>query len=428
MPTQVINQSIYLPNYPVAPTDIVNKGYIDDKLSRKNFFRAVERYTSISTSGLVVYSGGVADVVNNMSGYSTGQPGQTTTWQVPTGVTSIDVLVADGGNGGYRNGGGGGAGGAVKETLNVSVTPGSRLSIVVGSGGTGAWSSFGSAQSPSGGSSSSLTVGTSLISTAGATKNAGGTYSTILSKTLGKSGGTAVSPVEAGDGGGGGTTGSSGWGYNGSGGNAGVVAIRYSVAGSVNNGNLTLKNLYSQNGNPTANGTAITDPATNVWRRLNNVEIFTSSAGNDSRVTGSPFAQLNNVNTNGTYVLLQPGTYDIHAGGSLLMTETHCMSLMKFTPSKNDYTIIAPGTVCYNEIAGSYNSNVSFAGGRFTFSSAVGIALFHVFGGSYTPSKGTPTYTQLGGFPIQYIANPPDWLLRYLPTMTTAWINIEKIG
>jgi hypothetical protein len=63
-----------------------------------------------------------------------------TTWTVPTGVTSIEYLVVGGGGGGgngYDNGGGGGGGGGMVLTGTLSVTPGSILNITVGDGGLG---------------------------------------------------------------------------------------------------------------------------------------------------------------------------------------------------------------------------------------------------------------------------------------------------
>jgi len=62
----------------------------------------------------------------------------TCTWDVPTGITSVQTLVvAGGGGGGSDNGGGGGAGGLIYDTT-VAATPGASMSVVVGSGGLGA--------------------------------------------------------------------------------------------------------------------------------------------------------------------------------------------------------------------------------------------------------------------------------------------------
>lgn len=58
------------------------------------------------------------------------------TFNVPVGVTAVDVLVvAGGGGGGSRQGGGGGAGGVVVAT--VPVTPSDSITVTVGAGGAG---------------------------------------------------------------------------------------------------------------------------------------------------------------------------------------------------------------------------------------------------------------------------------------------------
>lgn len=59
-----------------------------------------------------------------------------TTWTVPAGVTSVEVLVVAGGGGGGRYGGGGGAGGLIYKP-DYPVTPGAVLSVTVGAGGNG---------------------------------------------------------------------------------------------------------------------------------------------------------------------------------------------------------------------------------------------------------------------------------------------------
>ena len=58
-----------------------------------------------------------------------------TSWQVPAGVTAIDVVALGGGGGAYF-GGKGGNGGQVTVT-NWPVTPGSTIQIAIGSGGAG---------------------------------------------------------------------------------------------------------------------------------------------------------------------------------------------------------------------------------------------------------------------------------------------------
>ncbi|MBK6628913.1 MAG: hypothetical protein IPG35_15200 [Flavobacteriales bacterium] len=61
---------------------------------------------------------------------------QTGPWTAPAGVDTITVeLIGPGGNGGTNGGGGGGGGGYVRRT--VAVQPGSTISFVVGTGGSG---------------------------------------------------------------------------------------------------------------------------------------------------------------------------------------------------------------------------------------------------------------------------------------------------
>jgi hypothetical protein len=56
-------------------------------------------------------------------------------WSVPTGVTSIEVLVVAGGGGGGKGYGGGGGGGGVVYNSNYAVTPTASVSYSIGSGG-----------------------------------------------------------------------------------------------------------------------------------------------------------------------------------------------------------------------------------------------------------------------------------------------------
>lgn len=75
---------------------------------------------------------------------------ETQSWEVPTGVSQIDVTcVGPGGAGGHANetfGGGGGGGGASHSTSGVPVNEGSYIGVVVGPPGTfaGGSSSFSS--------------------------------------------------------------------------------------------------------------------------------------------------------------------------------------------------------------------------------------------------------------------------------------------
>ena len=70
------------------------------------------------------------------------------TFSVPTGVTSVDVLVvAGGGAGGREAGGGGGAGGLVFRP-GFTVTPGGTVTVTVGNGGGGIGNGSPPSQSP----------------------------------------------------------------------------------------------------------------------------------------------------------------------------------------------------------------------------------------------------------------------------------------
>ena len=61
----------------------------------------------------------------------------TTTWTVPTGIKTVEVLVIGAGGGGANSlGGGGGAGGYI-EAKQYPVTPGGTVSVTVGEGGPG---------------------------------------------------------------------------------------------------------------------------------------------------------------------------------------------------------------------------------------------------------------------------------------------------
>ena len=59
-----------------------------------------------------------------------------TSWTIPTGATSVRVLLVGGGAGGAGDGGGGGGGGAILNGLSVPVTPGTTANVTVGAGGT----------------------------------------------------------------------------------------------------------------------------------------------------------------------------------------------------------------------------------------------------------------------------------------------------
>ena len=90
---------------------------------------------SIATSTQWKFDPSVIYSANSVQSFTTTG---TTTWTVPVGVTSVEVLVIAGGGGGGVNGGGGGGGGSSVSSTTYTVTPGSSVSVVVGNGGTGA--------------------------------------------------------------------------------------------------------------------------------------------------------------------------------------------------------------------------------------------------------------------------------------------------
>ena len=192
-----------------------------------------------------------------------------TTFTVPSGVTSLTVAVTGAGGGGggytqyhtYMKGGGGGAGGYVKGI--ISVTPGQKLSIVVGKAGSGGGHS-GETGLPGGAGGASSISGYATCNGGGAGSGNAGSYAggkggtcsytlkTLQSYVAGeagiKGGGSYWSYVTnssmggasahgrnangsssvygAGGWGGTNTLGSS-WGYNGSAGGLGLVQIWY---------------------------------------------------------------------------------------------------------------------------------------------------------------------------------------------------------
>ena len=129
-------------------------------------------------------------------------------WTVPVGVTSVDVLAVGGGGGGggsywesafYFGAGAGGGGGQVKTQGSNSVTAGSSLTIVIGTGGAG-----GPAQTTSAagtgtrGGTTSMTNGTWTASAAGGKGGANAQQAESLSG--GNNGGNDQSPSSGGAG------------------------------------------------------------------------------------------------------------------------------------------------------------------------------------------------------------------------------------
>jgi hypothetical protein len=134
----------------------------------------------------------------------------TTTWKVPSGVTSVDYLVVGGGGGGangYDNAGGGGGGAGMVLSGSLPVISGSTLNITVGDGGVGGANTRFNNAGSSGNNSSFHTI-TAL--------GGGGGFG---SRTTDTAGATQISSNSAPVGGGGSQGGNGGKGGGGSTGN-----------------------------------------------------------------------------------------------------------------------------------------------------------------------------------------------------------------
>lgn len=172
--------------------------------------------------------------------------GNSCTWTVPTGVSSISYLVVGGGGGGggaastsvsnNLGGGGGGAGGIVSSST-LSVSPAGTITLTVGTGG-----SAGSAGSSGGnGGGSTLIYSSTTITSAGGSGGAGSPGSGDQNSLSGDGGSNASfsGGVNVWDGGGGGA-GAGGNGVNGTdiggqggnGGNGGAAVANTLLTGS----------------------------------------------------------------------------------------------------------------------------------------------------------------------------------------------------
>ncbi len=93
------------------------------------------------------------------------------TWAIPTGVSSVELLLVGGGGGaGFGNlAGGGGAGRVVVSESGIPVTPGQNITISVGAGGTGGWQGSSNASWYGGrsGETSTVTISGSTYSASG---------------------------------------------------------------------------------------------------------------------------------------------------------------------------------------------------------------------------------------------------------------------
>jgi prepilin-type N-terminal cleavage/methylation domain-containing protein len=170
----------------------------------------------------------------------------TTTWTVPAGVTSAEVLVVGGGGAGGGRHGGGGAGGGLVYNANYAVTAGAGITVTVGAGGlprqnspteqtvgyNGANSVFGSITALGGGGGGSYTA---AVPTGGGSGGGGGGgsggYPTHGLANQGDSGGGTGYGYNGGDGS------SAGAAVTGGGGGGGAGAIGSNAAGADTGGN-----------------------------------------------------------------------------------------------------------------------------------------------------------------------------------------------
>jgi hypothetical protein len=192
----------------------------------------------------------------------------TTTWTVPSGVTSLEYLVVAGGGGGgngHDTGAGGGGGGGMVLTGTIGVTGGDVYTISVGSGGTGA-QSIRSSVDGNDGSNSVFGSITALGGSGGRGSRSaplgvgvGGTaqVSNTTSARGGQGGGNFSNAVGGCGGGGGGASGN---GSNGTG--SPNNPISGGVGGSGANSSISgISTTYGQGGNGARGNTSVTGSA-----------------------------------------------------------------------------------------------------------------------------------------------------------------------
>ena len=151
------------------------------------------------------------------------------TWSVPSGVTSVEVLVVAGGGAGGADVGGGGGGGQVISSSSVSVTGGQTASITIGAGGArgAAYNQYGLK-----GGDSSFAIGATTLTAVGGSGGAGRGPSYAGGIGFNGGGGSfdfaAATSFSGGNAGGasvGGGTGANGNGGGGGAGGAGVAGL-----------------------------------------------------------------------------------------------------------------------------------------------------------------------------------------------------------
>ena len=87
--------------------------------------------------GYGAYSGSSNSITTSVApGSQSYTTSGTYSWVAPTGVTSVSVVAIGGGSAGASSYGGGGGGGGLGYKNNISVSPGSSYTVVVGAGGS----------------------------------------------------------------------------------------------------------------------------------------------------------------------------------------------------------------------------------------------------------------------------------------------------
>jgi hypothetical protein len=198
--------------------------------------------TSYTFSVTVYNSGGLSATSGTISAtpmalVPNGQQAYTSagsyTWIAPANVTSVSVVcVGGGGGGGYGNSSNwcGSAGGNLRYVNNISVSPGSGYSVVVGAGGTN-WRTTGNANGQTGGTSSFN--GSTVVATGGGGGGSSPGASTSSGNVgTGGNGGNGLNTVDGGGGGAGGYSGNGGQGDGSAGAGGGGAGGRASSGGT----------------------------------------------------------------------------------------------------------------------------------------------------------------------------------------------------
>jgi hypothetical protein len=398
MSTQAINQSIYLPNDPRVSADIVNKHYVDSKLSRGNFCRVVETFTS--TVGPMPASTNTPLQFNTTYNLSDYAAVQITLNGSNANVGTITVVFT--------------APGGLVQSLTYTA-PGNAPGVSVGQGKDMtivSW--FANTVNYSYGSVNYRTNTTPVQTTTLPFIGIPGAQFVIFA-----SGGL---PDDT-------NTGIKALSYTGTNNSSGYLSLLDNAY--IANGQNYIPNLWWGQVN-SFGAPNINSPVTSVFRQFNNTELFSATTGNEG------FAILNKGDTSGGFstITLKPGIYQITAGGVMLQANTHCVGLVDLIGGLAN-PIIATGTICHSTNTDLGSSNASIVTARYnTSQSGAKLGLLHAFT-AHSANLGTvsaPNYIcaslgrPLQNTPVINTIQEPSWIPTYIPYVTTAWVDIEKIS